>query len=34
LKDIFSLGISIVTTARSKKEAEGFLKIIGMPFAK
>lgn len=34
LKDIFSLGINIVTTARSKKEAEEFLKLIGMPFVK
>lgn len=34
LKDVFSLGVSIVTTAKSKKEAEQFLRMIGMPFAK
>lgn len=34
LKDVFSLGVSVVTTAKSKKEAEEFLKLIGMPFAK
>jgi large subunit ribosomal protein L5 len=34
LKDVFSLGVSIVTTAKSKKEAENFLRLIGMPFAK
>lgn len=34
LKDVFSLGVSIVTTARSKKEAEEFLKLLGMPFVK
>jgi large subunit ribosomal protein L5 len=34
LKDVFSLGVSIVTTAKSKKEAEEFFKIIGMPFTK
>ncbi len=34
LKDVFSLGINIVTTAGSKKEAEAFLKLLGMPFAK
>jgi len=34
LKDVFSLGLSIVTTAGSKKEAEAFLKLIGMPFVK
>ncbi len=34
LKDVFSLGVNVVTTAKSKKEAEEFLKLIGMPFAK
>jgi large subunit ribosomal protein L5 len=34
IKDVFSLGVNIVTTARSKKEAEVFFKTIGMPFAK
>lgn len=34
LKDVFSLGVNIVTTAGSKQEAEEFLKMIGMPFAK
>jgi len=34
LKDVFSLGVSIVTTAGSKKEAESFLRLLGMPFAK
>jgi large subunit ribosomal protein L5 len=34
LKDVFSLAITIVTTATNKKEAEEFFKIIGMPFAK
>lgn len=34
LKDVFSLGVNIVTTSKSKKEAEEFLKLIGMPFTK
>jgi large subunit ribosomal protein L5 len=34
IKDVFSLGVNIVTTTRSKKEAEVFFKTIGMPFAK
>ena len=34
LKDVFGMAITIVTTAGSKKEAEEFLKIIGVPFAK
>lgn len=34
LKDVFSLGVNVVTTARSKKEAEEFLRLVGMPFAK
>ena len=31
-KDIFGLAVTIVTTAKSKKEAEAYLKHIGMPF--
>lgn len=34
LKDVFSLAITMVTTSRSKKEAEAFFKLIGVPFAK
>ena len=30
-KDIFGLAITIVTTAKNKKEAEGFLRHIGLP---
>lgn len=31
LKDVFPMGITIVTTAKSKKEAEAFLRHIGVP---
>ncbi len=31
-KDIFGLAVTIVTTASSKKEAEAYLKHIGIPF--
>lgn len=31
LKDVFSMAITIVTTAKSKKEAEAFLRHIGLP---
>ncbi|MEK7114190.1 MAG: 50S ribosomal protein L5 [Patescibacteria group bacterium] len=31
LKDIFGLAITIVTTARSKDEAEAFLRHLGLP---
>ena len=31
LKDVFGLAITIVTTAKSKAEAEAFLRHIGMP---
>lgn len=31
-KDVFGLSITIVTTAKSKKEAEAFLRYIGIPF--
>ena len=30
-KDIFGLAITIVTTAKSKKEAEAFLRYLGLP---
>jgi large subunit ribosomal protein L5 len=30
-KDVFGLAITIVTTARNKKEAEGFVRHIGLP---
>jgi large subunit ribosomal protein L5 len=31
LKDVFPMGITIVTTAKNKKEAEAFLRHIGLP---
>lgn len=31
LKDVFGLAITIVTTATSKKEAEAFLRTLGLP---
>ena len=31
-KDIFGLAVTIVTTAKSKKEAQAYLKHIGIPF--
>ncbi|MFI5260184.1 MAG: 50S ribosomal protein L5 [Candidatus Paceibacteria bacterium] len=31
LKDVFGLAVTIVTTAKSKAEAEAFLRFIGMP---
>lgn len=31
-RDIFGLGITITTTAKSKKEAESFLRHAGIPF--
>lgn len=34
LKDVFSLAISLVTTAKTKEEALAFFKLIGMPFKK
>jgi len=34
LKDVFGMAITIVTTAKNKKEAEAFLRQIGMPFKK
>ena len=34
LKDIFGIGITIVTTAHSKEEAKAFFEHIGFPFKK
>lgn len=34
LKDVFGMGVTIVTTAKNKKEAEAFFKHLGFPFAK
>ena len=34
LKDIFGMGITIVTTAHNKKEAKAYLTHLGFPFKK
>lgn len=34
IKDMFGLGITIVTTAKSKPEAEAFLRLVGLPLRK
>lgn len=34
IKDVFSLAITIVTTAKSKEEAEAFLRHLGLPLKK
>lgn len=34
IKDIFGLAVTIVTTAKTKKEATEFFELIGMPFKK
>lgn len=34
LKDVFGMAITLVTTAKSKKEAEAFLEVLGIPFKK
>ena len=34
LKDVFGLAVTIVTTAKSKKEAEAFFTHLGVPFKK
>ncbi len=34
IRDVFSLAITIVTTAKSKAEAESFLRHIGLPLQK
>ncbi|MBU0750435.1 50S ribosomal protein L5 [Patescibacteria group bacterium] len=32
LKDVFGLAVTVVTTAKTKKEAEAFFKHMGIPF--
>ncbi len=34
VKDLFGMAVTIVTTAKTKKEAEGFFDILGIPFKK
>lgn len=34
LKDVFGMAATIVTTAKNKKEAEGYLRHLGFPFKK
>ena len=34
LRDVFGMSISVVTTAKDKKEAEAFLRHLGFPFKK
>ncbi len=34
LKDVFGLAITVVTTAKSKAEAQAFLEYLGFPFKK
>lgn len=34
LKDVFGIGVTVVTTAKSKKEARAFFDHIGFPFKK
>ncbi len=34
LRDVFSMAITIVTTAKSKAEAQKFFEVIGVPFKK
>lgn len=34
VRDLFGMAVTIVTTAKSKKEAEKFFEIIGVPFKK
>jgi large subunit ribosomal protein L5 len=34
LKDVFGMGITIVTTAKSKPEALAFFELLGVPFKK
>ena len=34
LKDVFGLGVTIVTTAKTKAEATDFFELIGIPFKK
>jgi large subunit ribosomal protein L5 len=34
IRDVFSLAVTIVTTAKSRAEAEAFLRLVGVPFKK
>ena len=34
LKDVFGIGVTVVTTAKNKKEAEAFFNHLGFPFKK
>jgi len=34
LKDVFGMGVTVVTTAESKAEAKGFFEHLGFPFKK
>jgi large subunit ribosomal protein L5 len=34
VKDLFGLAVTIVTTAKNKKEATTFFDILGVPFKK
>lgn len=34
VRDVFGLGITVVTTAKSKKECEALMRLIGMPIVK
>ena len=34
IRDVFGMSVSVVTTAKDKKEAEAFLRYLGFPFKK
>ena len=34
LKDVFGIGVTVVTTTKDKKEAEAFFRHLGFPFSK
>jgi large subunit ribosomal protein L5 len=34
IKDVFGLGVTVVTTAKDKKTAEAYLRHLGFPFSK
>lgn len=34
IKDVFGVAVTIVTTAKNKKEAEAFLRFVGIPLSK
>lgn len=34
VRDVFGLGITVVTTAKSKKESDALMRLIGMPIVK